>query len=434
MRAAVFLTLTFLASAACAQQARLDLRLSEPVTLAGQKNTVFVKVGLTGFALDKKKDRGSVNVAIVLDKSGSMSGDKMRKAKEAARLAVDRLGPNDIVSIVAYDSVVRVLVPATKATDKRAIRQGIDRISAGGNTALFAGVSKAADELRKFLDRNRVNRVILMSDGLANVGPSNPADLQSLGRTLAGEGMSVTTIGLGLDYNEDLMAKLASASDGNHVFAERPDDLTRFFALEFGDVLSVVAQDVHVRLKCAPGVRPVRALGREADIVGQVVTARLNQLISKREKFLLVEVELPPGEVGGERDVVTAEVTYANLATESTDRLQATVRARFTDSRAEVIERQDKDVMVKAVEHQATERNRMAVILNDQGRQKEAEKMLQDNAAFLNKNWSLYKAPSLKNLEETNREDARNMSPDKYRKRRKNMRRVQHSVDFQQSY
>ena len=60
--------------------------------------------------------------------------------------------------------------------------------------------------------------------------------------------------------------------------------------------------------------------------------------------------------------------------------------------------------------------------------------MLQDNAAFLNKNWTLYKAPSLKNLEETNREDARNLSPEKYRKRRKSMRRVQHSVDFQQSY
>ena len=177
--------------------------------LADKKQAAFVKIGLTGFKLDSKDKRAPVNVAIVLDKSGSMEGDKIAKAKDAAIAAIGRLGSDDIVSVVAYDSTVQVIVPATKLSDKESVIEQIRRIEAGGSTALFAGVSKGADELRKFLDKNRVNRVILLSDGLANVGPQSPSELGALGASLMKEGISVSTMGLGLDYNEDLMTKLA---------------------------------------------------------------------------------------------------------------------------------------------------------------------------------------------------------------------------------
>jgi Ca-activated chloride channel family protein len=420
---------------ACAQQqVRLDARLGEPVLLAGQKNKVYLKVGLTGFALEKPSARPAVNVAIVLDKSGSMSGQKLMRAKEAARMAVDRLSPNDIVSVVSYDSTVKVVVPATKASDKPAIHTGIGRLAAGGNTALFAGVSKGADELRKFLAEERVNRVILLSDGLANVGPSTPGDLEGLGVALGREGMSVTTIGLGLDYNEDLMTKLAAASDGNHVFVERPEQLAHFFNLEFGDVLSVVAQDVEVTVRCAPGVRPVRALGREADIVGQEVRARLNQLYAEREKFVMLELEVQPNEQGATTPVVEVGVTYGNMVTGQTDQVAAKVTARYTDDAGEVQRSADRDVMVKAIQLEATERNRMAMLLNDQGKRQEAQRVLQDNAAFLNESWRTWNAPSLKSLEESNLEDSKNLDPEDYRRQRKQMRRKQYMFDMQQSY
>ena len=121
--ALVALLFTFGCGAAAAQQAKLDVRLSQPVLIAGEKQKVFVKVGLTGFDIARKNgDRSAINVAIVLDKSGSMSGEKIRRAKEASLMAVDRLGPDDIVSIVAYDSTVTVVVPATKASDRDASR------------------------------------------------------------------------------------------------------------------------------------------------------------------------------------------------------------------------------------------------------------------------------------------------------------------------
>ncbi len=416
------------------QQVKLDARLGHPSLAAGQKHTSYLKVGLTGFTMEKAGARTPVNVAIVLDKSGSMSGEKIMRAKEAARRAIDHLAPSDIVSIVAYDSTVRVLVPATKASDKETVRAGIDRITPGGNTALFAGVSKGADELQKFLDKNRVNRVVLLSDGLANVGPASPGELEALGARLARLGISVTTLGLGLDYNEDLMSRLARASDGNHVFVEQANDLARFFALEFGDVTSVVARDVSLTIDCAEGVRPVRVLGRDADIVGQRVTARINQLVSEREKFVMLEVEVTPGELGSERPVAQVKVSYGNLATRSTDTLKASVAARFVATPAEMTAAADKWVMVDAVQLIATEKNRMALTLRDEGRNTEAKQVLQDNAVFLEQNFQRWGTSSLKDLSTSNKEDAKNLEGENWNRQRKKMRRVQYQFDMQQSY
>ncbi|MCB9526987.1 MAG: VWA domain-containing protein [Myxococcales bacterium] len=419
---------------AVAQTARLEVAPAQPAVVAGQKNKVYLKVGLTGLALESADARPPVNVAIVLDKSGSMSGEKLARAKQAARFAVDRLSPHDIVSIVAYDSTVQVVVPATKAVDKQSIHLGIERLAAGGNTALFAGVSKGADELRKFFDHNRVNRLVLLSDGLANVGPSSAAELARLGGALMREGMSVTTLGLGLDYNEDLMSQLARAADGNHAFIEHAQDLARFFDLEFGTVLKVVARDATLTIDCAPGVRPVRLLGREGDIVGQQVVVRLNQLYAGEEKFALLELEVGPGELGGRALVARAAASYGNLVSKQTDALTGAAHVEFVATAADAERRIDQSVMVRAVELIASEQSRLAVVLNDQGRTQEAERVLLDNAAWLDENWQRYKAPSLKQLQQQNIEDSKNLAPDDYRRQRKVMRKRQVEFEMQQLY
>lgn len=434
MRSILFLTLLCAAAVAQARQVKLDVRLGTPVLQAGAKHKAYLKVGMTGFERERAGDRVPINVAIVLDKSGSMSGQKIQKAREAAVMAVQRLSADDIVSVVTYDNTVRVVVPATKAADKAQIINAIRRVGPGGNTALFAGVSKGADELRKFLDRNRVNRLVLLSDGLANVGPSAPGDLQNLGAGLSRQGMTVTTLGLGADYNEDLMQALARASDGNHLFVERPQDLKKSFDLEFGDVMAVVAQDVDVQINCAEGVRPIRVLGRDADIIGQKISARLNQLVSRHEKSILLEIELPPGEAGTERPVCEASVKYRNLETKTVDSLSAATRVRFVANPAEAERAVDRDVMVRAVQLIAIEKNRLAVTLRDQGDTDRAQRILQDNAQWLNSNSARYNAPSLKQLETQNRDDARNLTPKKWKTQRKRMRRVQHQYDFEQSY
>ena len=143
--------LAFSTAALFARQVTLNVTVSTPYILADERQNVFLKVGLAGFEMTSGIERPPANVAIVLDRSGSMEGDKIERAKEAANIAVDMLSERDIVSIVTYSDTVSVLVPATRVSDKRSIRRKIDSIRADGYTALFAGVSKGADEVSNFL-------------------------------------------------------------------------------------------------------------------------------------------------------------------------------------------------------------------------------------------------------------------------------------------
>ena len=164
------------------RQLTLDASLSTPCIHRDRTQTVYLRIGLTGFDLEPAGKRAPVNLGLVIDRSGSMGSEgKLEKAKEAAIMVIRRLDREDIVSIVMYDSMIQVLVPATKVRDKEYLIDQIRRIGPGGSTALYAGVQAGAEEMRKFLSGGRVNRMLLLSDGLANVGPQSPAELGNLG-------------------------------------------------------------------------------------------------------------------------------------------------------------------------------------------------------------------------------------------------------------
>ena len=434
---AVFAVMLVVLSAtdAFAQRVTLDVSISNPYLLADSRQTAYLKVGLTGFPFSRETRRTPVNVAIVLDRSGSMSGDKMTQAKEAAIMAVEMLDERDVVSIVAYSDYVSVLVPATRLSDKRSFRRSIESISADGNTALFAGVSRGAGELRKFFDRQRVNRVVLISDGLANVGPDSPGALGDLGASLRKEGISVTTIGLGLGYNEDLMLRLAQESDGNHAFVENSRDLVRIFQYEFKDVLSVVAQEIEIEIHCLEGVVPIRVLGRDADIAGGTVYTSINQLYADQEKYFLLEVEVTPQPEGKQLPIATVDVTYGNMMSGQIDALSGGTEASFTESQEVAEENVDRDTMVSTVLQIATEKNRRAVELRDEGNIEEAEKVLLENAEFLIGQAADLDAPALAGYGEQNIADAEAIEDEgEWQATRKQMRDTQHENESQQSY
>src|SRR5687768_6825098 len=280
-------TKTFASASTAPVRLRVDVDRS--VLPADVAETAVIKIGLDGIRPSRREWRPPVNIALVIDRSGSMSGDKIMKAREAALEAVRRLSPDDIVALVAYDTGVQTLVPAQRVGDGRRLEQAIRGIEAGGNTALYGGVTRGAAEVRRHMeDRRFVNRVILLSDGLANVGPSSPEDLGRFGASLVKEGISVTTIGLGLGFNEDLMTRLAQRSDGNTYFVEHSSDLPRIFAAELGDVLNVVARRIIIEIEFPAGVRPMKFIGRDGMIRGQRAEFSLNQLYGGQEKFALV--------------------------------------------------------------------------------------------------------------------------------------------------
>ena len=433
---AVSLVVPAVAGAKGMQAGQVVLRpqLGQPVVLAGQKQKAFLKVALTGFALQADRERAPANIAIVLDKSGSMQGAKIREAKRAAIMAVQRLSAQDIVSIVTYDSSVRVVVPATRASDKHSIISAIQSIQAGGNTALFAGVSRGAGELRKFLSEERVNRVILLSDGLANRGPSSPGELAELGARLVREGISVTTLGLGLGYNEDLMTQLAMASEGNHAFIENAGELAAIFDYEFGDVLSVVAQDVVIKIRCAEGIRPLRVLGRDAEISGNTVIVYMNQLYSQQDKYVLLEIELPAYVAGEVKNAAEVYVTYDNMITRRTDELKGLANFEVSASPREIEGRINREVMTEAVALLANEESKRAVVLRDQGRVSEARDVLEKNAAYLKQEAGKYKSQRLESLSADQEKSAEAVDDGSWSRTRKLLREQQYKTDTQQAW
>ncbi|MFA6508135.1 MAG: VWA domain-containing protein [Treponemataceae bacterium] len=416
-----------------AEALRVDVSLDRSSYVSGAPRTAYVKVGLSGTA-QSDRSRPELNVALVLDRSGSMQGEKLEQAREAARYAVGLLAPQDFLSLVVYDTEVRVLVPSTRVQDKARFYRAIDEIYAGSSTALFAGVSRGAQEVRRRLSSDRVNRVILLSDGIANVGPDSPAALQELGRGLRREGVSVTTIGLGSGYNEDLMTRLAAAADGNHAFVESPRDLVRVFDAEFRDVLSIAALDIKIEIDCAKGVRPIRIMNREGDIRDGRVYVNLNQVLASQEKYVLVELELPPSETGRTRDVASAKIAYRGLDGLSKNVASPVVQASYTADSAIAAKSVKPEVREQVVLQLATEANEEAVRLRDEGKTKDAKKVLEDNATFLRSEAAGAPSPALKEYAEKNAADAEAVSKDDWTAQRKSMRESQYQNKTQQSY
>jgi Ca-activated chloride channel family protein len=433
------------ASPAQAAQVQIGADLGHSTIDRKGGDRVYLRLSLKTLAARKTDTRPPINVALVIDRSGSMSGDRLAAAKKGAETALERLGSDDIVSLVSYNHEVDVLREADRVGAHRdALQKAVDSLTASGTTALHAGVKEGGEQVKAHLSDLKVNRVVLLSDGLANVGPSTPGALAELGRELASKGISVSTIGLGLEYNEDLMQRLAASSDGNHAFVERPSDLAEIFDREFGDALSVAARDIIIQIECKSGFTPKRVLGRDAEISGSRVTLKLNQLPADNERYVVVALDVPGGLATDAGDVAVVAIDYVDLDDGKRASATAAVSARFTEDAKEAEASVNKSVMSQVTEQIATETSEKAVELRDKGDIAGARKMLEDNAFYLNRQKSALgmgalAAPeasisTLDKLEAKSREAAANLEGESWDKTRKMMRQDQHKSKVQQSY
>lgn len=365
------------------KQIQVRSELSSPIILEGTPETNYLKVSLSGQNVDSKK-RVPINLAIVIDKSGSMSGQRIEKAREAAILAVNMLNENDTLSIVAYDSKARVIVPATKVDNKlRIIGLINENIYAEGGTALFAGLSKGIKQVENQLTKDKVNRIILLSDGQANIGPSSVDELSQLAIIAAKKNIAITTLGIGSDYNELLMSSIASYSDGNHVFVNNSADLENVFVHEFTDLMSAIAQDVVITIQLKNGVKPVRLLGRDGVIKGNEITVKMNQLFSNQEKYVLLEVIPDKGKVGQEKTLAQVDLKYDNLLENKTENETQEVRISYTKDKKMVDDAIHQDVIVETELQKVALENEKALELYNQGKRDEAQQLLRENGEAL---------------------------------------------------
>ena len=196
----------------------------------------------------------------------------------------------------------------------------------------------------------------------------------------------MTTVGVGTDYNEDLMARAShEKSDGNTYFVESSSDLPRIFSAELGDVLSVVAKKVKVIIECPEGIEPIRIIGREGRIRGRAVEVSMNQLYGGQSKYVLLEMKVPRGAAGKKIRLASARISYENPFTQKNETATAQADARYSDVKEEVIKSQNAGVQKEYLLNENAMAQDEAISLADQGKIREAANELNDSAKILRK-------------------------------------------------
>ena len=193
--------------------------------------------------------RMPVNVALVIDRSGSMEGAPLDYVKRACSYVVDLLTPNDVLSIITFEETVETLMPARRVTDPALIKAHIARITAGNTTNLFDGLYAGGAQIASVPNQGYVSRVLLLTDGEPTAGLRDFQSIVNQAVELKNKGISVTALGFGPEYNEELMAALARRSGGNYYFIQQPEQIPDVFRREMETVLGVSIRNPRLTLQ-----------------------------------------------------------------------------------------------------------------------------------------------------------------------------------------
>jgi Ca-activated chloride channel homolog len=269
----------------------------EPVA-AGRVVRVLLRVDV---AAPARADRLPLNLSLVLDRSGSMHGEKLQAARAAAALLVRRLAPDDVVSVVAYDDEVHTVAEPAKGAAQAALPRQIERIETGGSTNLSGGWLRGRELVAGNLLARGVNRVILLTDGLANVGIVDPQKLTGLAAQGSKAGITTTTIGFGADYDERLLRAMADAGGGSTYYIENADQAAAIFGDELQDLLDIGAQNVTVTVRPAPAAQLV-AVHHDypSAATGKVLKLELGDIYAREPKPVLIELLVTGDDVAGD--------------------------------------------------------------------------------------------------------------------------------------
>ena len=277
-------------------QVGLDLRLGNPqVPVEG--GPAWLQIGLQARS-EAPEDIAPLNLSLVMDTSGSMAdADKLPYLQEGLRRFLQSLAPNDRVSLVVYADEAFVIQPSREVEDGRWIEAAVSRLSAGGSTNLHAGLVTGLELVDDQFDQRRNNLVILLTDGIANVGVTEPDAIAETAADYSQRGIRVAAIGLGNEFNDRLLSTLARESGGSYHFIDRPEELDRVFREAATSLLQEVASDVIVSLEPAPGVDVESVTGLDHVPAGPV-SLRLQDMGSGDSQLVLVKLLVGPSDAG----------------------------------------------------------------------------------------------------------------------------------------
>lgn len=276
---------------------RMTTKLSRKYIAPERDATLHLLIDLEAVLKENPNDRLPLNLGFVIDRSGSMAGEKLDYTKQAVQYAASHFTPQDYASLTVYDDEVQVLFPAKPIKFKDEFKGIVNRIFPGGMTNLSGGLIQGYQEVARHVRPDQVNRVLLLTDGLANRGITEPARLFAKVAGMKKAGVTVTTFGVGDDFNEDLLTKMAEQSGGNYYFIDSIDHIPRIFAQELESLLSVVAQNVKLGFRCADAVEVTKVWNYRPSGDRQVEIG-LPDLFSADRKLVVLELRVKAGGTG----------------------------------------------------------------------------------------------------------------------------------------
>lgn len=363
---------------------KLTAALSDPYVLAGATREVFLRAEITAAPV-ATTDRAPINLVLVLDRSGSMAGEKIAQCRSAARQLVQQLDARDRFALVTFGSDVTTLVASTPATPDARTRMlsAIDGISELGGTNISGALDAAVAEAVPYRQQYNATRVVLLSDGQANEGISDPGGLAGLARRIAGQGLTLSAIGVGLDFNEQVMESLAEYGGGAYHFLKDTEQLAAIFGSELRQAVATVAIGPTLTVTPSPGVTVAEVYAYAADSQGGATAVRLPDFTGGQQRKVVVRL-LVPATAAGNIEVARVGLAYIDVTrNHAAGAVQVGVHAAVTPDSTLALSSRDKDVAAVAAHASALQAMRRASAAAQEGRRDEAEQQLRSARVVL---------------------------------------------------
>jgi Ca-activated chloride channel family protein len=327
---------------------------------------------------EKKLERPAFNLAFVIDRSGSMSGGKLECVKQAVINVVDLLEEKDRAALVVFDDEVITLAEGGEMTPafRKELKKTLAQIETGGSTNLVGGWACGCDEIAKHQLPEAINRCLLLTDGQANVGESDPEQLAIHARELSRRGITTTTFGVGVGYNEELMEAMANAGSGNYYFIETPEQSKELFRQELAGLKQVTARAVEINLKMPTGFKPQVLSTWPTELKGHQLKITLGDMISGIERRVFVKLAVQPASKSDHPKIAGLVRGRANNG----DLLEDSAETAFTpvDGTKLVSAKPEMEILRGYALVYMADTSRDAVALKDRGEDDKAVKLLRE--------------------------------------------------------
>jgi len=291
---------------------KIETFLDVDVVALETDDEVSLMLELTAPTTTPDQDRTPATLVVVLDRSGSMAGQRLWVAQRALCTLVDRLDPTDRFGLVTFDDEACVVVPAEPVLDKDALKAAILEVEPGGTTDLSAGYLRGLQEARRA--GGHASRLLLISDGHANMGVTDPDLLAGVAAKAAADGVVTATLGLGLGYDEHLLGAMARSGNGGELFAEEPDEAAAVIAAEVEGLLTQAVTAASLLIQPSFDVAGVRVINDlPSNAVPGGILVELGAFLSGEARRVVLTFAVPGIAALGVAEIATLELRYVAL-------------------------------------------------------------------------------------------------------------------------